>query len=121
MNIYDKSEDLALSIKESREYTDFLRSKAKIAKNAQSIALLKEYRQYQIALEFAKLSGEGIEDVTDALEGAFVELGENKEISEYLDAEYKLTCLIQRIQSILTDDLELMIEPMEQESNIYLN
>ena len=59
MNIYDKTEDLAASIKAIGEYEDFLRCKKKISSDPRAVAMLREYRQYQIALEFAKMSGEG--------------------------------------------------------------
>ena len=47
MDIYDKTEDLAMSIRESYEYEVFLRCKAVVAKNPRCVDLLKEYRQYQ--------------------------------------------------------------------------
>lgn len=120
MNIYDKTEDLAMSIRESYEYEVFLRCKAVVAKNPRCVDLLKEYRQYQIALEFAKISGEGIDEVNEALEAISLEMGHNKEVSEYLTAEYNLTRLMQKIQSILTEGLDLFIEA-DYEGDIYLN
>ncbi|MEG0874640.1 MAG: YlbF family regulator [Clostridiales bacterium] len=121
MNIYDKTEDLALSIKESCEYGDFLKCKGAIAKNPQAVAMLKEFRQYQIALEFAKISGEGVDEVNAALEAISLEMGNDVEIGEYLTAEYNLSRLIQKIQSILTGELELFVEAQYSEDDIYLN
>lgn len=120
MDIYDKTEDLALSIKESFEYEDFLRRKEAVAKDPRCLDLLKEYRQYQIALEFAKISGEGVDEVNQALEAISLEMGTNEDISAYLTAEYNLTRLMQKIQAILTDGLDLVIEA-DYEENIYLN
>lgn len=120
MDIYDKTEDLAMSIRESYEYEFFLRCKAVVAKNPRCVDLLKEYRQYQIALEFAKISGEGVDEVNEALEAISLEMGHNKEVSEYLTAEYNLTRLMQKIQSILTEGLDLFIEA-DYEGDIYLN
>lgn len=67
MNIYDKTEDLAASIKASGEYEDFLRCKKKISSDPRAVAMFREYRQYQIALEFAKMSGEGVDELNSAL------------------------------------------------------
>lgn len=120
MDIYDKTEDLALCIKESHEYADFLRCKSVVAKDPYCVDLLKEYRQYQIALEFAKLSGEGLDEVNEAIEAISLEMGNNKDVSDYLTAEYNLTRLMQKIQNILTEDLDLFIEA-DYEENVYLN
>ncbi|HIZ76673.1 MAG TPA: YlbF family regulator [Firmicutes bacterium] len=121
MNIYDKTEDLAASIKASGEYEDFLRCKKKISSDPRAVAMLREYRQYQIALEFAKMSGEGVDELNSALEDFCIRMEEDTSVGEYLTAEYNLTRMMQNIQSILTDDLDLYLDADWQEEDCYLN
>ena len=121
MNIYDKTADLAASIKASGEYADFLRCKKKISEDPRAVAMLREYRQYQVALEFAKMAGEGVDELNRALEDFCIRMEEEDSVGEYLTAEYNLTRLMQNVQNILTDGLDLYLEADWQDESQYLN
>lgn len=121
MTIFDKTADLAASIKASEEYADFLRCKKKLSADPQAVDLLREYRQYQVAMEFARFAEDNADEIDSAM-GDFYTRIENKDsVGEYLTAEYNLARLIQRIQSILMDGLDLYIDADWQENNRYLN
>jgi cell fate (sporulation/competence/biofilm development) regulator YlbF (YheA/YmcA/DUF963 family) len=110
MDIFDKTAALAVSIKESSEYNEFLKTKAEIETAPKAREVLKEYRARQFALELAEIAGDGVEEVNDALAEICEVMEEDKLLSKYLTAEYNLCCLMQKIQDIFAQQLEITID-----------
>lgn len=110
MDILDKTAALAVSIKESHEYSDFLETKSEIEVTPKAREILKEYRARQFALELAEIAGDGVDEINDALAEICAVMEEDKLLSKYLTAEYNLCCLMQKIQEIFAEQLEISIE-----------
>lgn len=110
MDIFDKTAALAVSIKESHEYSDFLETKSEIEVTPKAREILKEYRARQFALELAEIAGDGVDEINDALAEICAVMEEDKLLSKYLTAEYNLCCLMQKIQEIFAEQLEISIE-----------
>jgi cell fate (sporulation/competence/biofilm development) regulator YlbF (YheA/YmcA/DUF963 family) len=110
MDIFDKTAALAVSIKESAEYSEFFETKSEIELTPKAKEVLKEYRARQFALELAEIAGDGVDEVNDALAEICEVMEEDKLLSKYLTAEYNLCCLMQRIQEIFAEQLEISIE-----------
>jgi len=125
MDVFEKTEDLAVSIKESPEYSEFLETKALIEITPKAREILKEYRARQFALELAEIAGEGVEEVNDSLAEICDTMEKDVLLSRYLTAEYNLFCLMQKIQDIFAEKLGLTIEAhtgvMESERSGFLN
>ncbi|MGI5873991.1 MAG: YlbF family regulator [Bacillota bacterium] len=134
MNIFEKTADLAVSIRQSREYSEFIETKKEIEKTPSARDILKEYRARQFALELAELAGDNFDEVSDALAEICDIMEEDDLLSRYLEAEYKLFHMMQRIQEIFAEKLELETESdgesegedraypyIHKEPNIYLN
>ena len=56
MDIYDKVADLALSIRETPEFSEWLEVKELIEQTVEEKTILQKYRTCQLAMEFAGLS-----------------------------------------------------------------
>lgn len=110
MDIFDKTAALAVSIKESPEYSAFLETKSEIDMTPRAREVLKEYRARQFALELAEIAGDGVDEVNDALAEICEVMEEDKLLSKYLTAEYNLCCLMQKIQEIFAEQLEISLE-----------
>lgn len=123
MDIFDKTADLAVAIKESPEYCDFLETKAQVEMTPKARDILKEYRARQFALELAEIAGEGLDEVNDALAEICDIMERDNLLSRYLTAEYNLCCMIQRIQEIFADELNLTFDGavLESEPTTLLN
>lgn len=111
MDILDKTADLAVSIKESPEYSEFVETKSLIEMTPKARDILKEYRARQFALELAEIAGEGVDEVNDALAEICETMEQDVLLRRYLTAEFNLFCLMQKIQEIFAEKLGLQVEP----------
>lgn len=108
MNIFEKTEDLAVSLRESPEFKEFLETKSLIEATPKAREVLKEYRARQFALELAEIAGEGIDEVNDALAEICAAMEQDVLLSRYLTAEFNLFCLMKKVQEIFSDNLGLL-------------
>lgn len=109
MDIFDKTAALAVSIKESPEYSEYLKTKSEIDMTPKAKEILKEYRARQFALELAEIAGDRVEEISDALAEICEQMQGDKLLNQYLTAEYNLCCLMQKIQDIFAQQLELHV------------
>lgn len=110
MDIFDKTAALAVSIKESHEYSEFLETKSEIEVTPKAREILREYRARQFALELAEIAGDGVDEINDALAEICEVMEEDKLLSKYLTAEFNLCCLMQKIQEIFAEQLKISME-----------
>lgn len=105
MNIYDKTADLANSIRESREFSEYMETKAEIDSTPKAREILKEYRARQFALQLAEMSGEGVEAVNESLEEICGIMEQDTLLNRFLDAEYNLFNMMTKIRDIFAGQL----------------
>lgn len=127
MDIYEKTAELALSIKESSEYSEFMEMEKQVKQNPEAREILNEYRAQQFALSLAELAGQS----PDAMNDAFAEICDmmegNNLLRRYLNAETNLTCMMQRVQQIFMENLGVsavaypMLEDACEDAGGYLN
>lgn len=111
MDIYEKTADLALSIKESTEYAKFMEMEKLVRQNPEAREILNDYRAQQLALSFAELADQGVDIINDTLAETCQRMESNDLLRRYLDAETNLTCMIQRINSIFMENLGVKAAP----------
>ena len=127
MDIYEKTADLALSIKESKEYSEFMDMEKEIKQNPEAREILNEYRAQQFAMSLAELAGHDAESLNDAFAEICDMMEGNALLRRYLNAETNLTCMIQRINQIFTENLGIstaafpMLEDSTEENGGFLN
>lgn len=110
MNVLEKTADLAISIKESPEYSEFLETQNMVETSPKAREILKEYRARQFALELAEIAGEGVDEVNDALAEICDAMEQDVLLRRYLAAEFNLVCLIQKMQDIFAEKLGVTFE-----------
>lgn len=110
MDVLDKTTALAISIRESREYNDFIQTKNEVEMSPGAADILREYRARQFALELAEIAGDGVDEINNALAEICDRMEEDELCSRYLDAEYNLICLIRNIQDIFSEQLGITFE-----------
>ncbi len=124
MDIYDKTADLAATIRDSEEYSDFIETTEKIETSPDARALLKEYRAKQFACELADMAGEDSESLRESLDELCAEMEKDDLLRRYLSAEYNLYRMMEKIRDIFAEKLSL--EPDSEdyiidEESLYLN
>jgi len=118
MSVYDLANRLAKQLKNSDEYEDYLDKKQKLMKNEKTKEMLLDFQQEQMKLQAKQLSGEDLtEEEQEKLENLRELVDLNKDIKQYLQAEYRVNILLNDIQKIIFGDLELGIEEDEEENN----
>ena len=110
MDVLEKTADLAISIKESPEYSEFLETKNMVETSPRAREILKEYRARQFALELAEIAGEGVDEVNDALAEICETMEKDVLLRRYLAAEFNLVCMIQKMQDIFAEKLGVTFE-----------
>ena len=124
MDIYDKTADLAATIRDSEEYSDFIETSEKVETSPDARALLKEYRAKQFACELADMAGEDSEGLRASLDELCVEMEKDDLLRRYLSAEYNLYRMMEKIRDIFAEKLNIESDSDDyiyDEENVYLN
>ena len=124
MDIYDKTADLAATIRDSEEYSDFIETSEKVEMSPAAREMLKEYRAKQFACELADMAGEDSESLRASLDDLCAEMEKDDLLRRYLSAEYNLYRMMEKIRDIFAEKLNL--EPdtddyVYDEENVCLN
>jgi len=116
MSVYDLSHRLARLLKESNEYSSYLEIKKKVMSNSKTKEMLLNFQKEQFKLQSKAVSGQ---EFTEEEKEKFNKLMEivklNNDIQKYMDAEYRMSIMLNDIQEILFSDLEIGLEREEQE------
>ena len=104
MNVYDQAHILCRALKESEEYRDYMRLKEVAYEDATNKALLDEYKRLQFKLQAKMASGEALPD--DDMQrltqiGTLLQL--NKDVGDYLVAEFRYQRLLADVFKILSE------------------
>ncbi len=104
MEVYDLAHRLAKALEESSEYEEFVGAKHLVEKDENNLNLLQDFRNQQLELQMAQLAGQEVsKEQVEHIERMYQMLSLNKDINEYLNAEYKLSRMMGDIQKILGD------------------
>ncbi|NLW06549.1 MAG: YlbF family regulator, partial [Clostridia bacterium] len=57
MEVYDRAHELARALARSNEYKDYRLCRAKLESDSSNMEMLKDFRQKQIAVQLALISG----------------------------------------------------------------
>ena len=115
MDIYDKVADLALSIRETPEFSEWLEVKELIEQTVEEKTILQKYRTCQLAMEFAGLSDTSdtyLESVRDELDDICDIMERNPLLSRYLDAEECFCNMLNRMHQIFAKNIEFPVEEL---------
>ncbi len=108
MAVYDLAHRLARKIKETEEYTEYLEIRKKVIENEKTKEMLLDFRKEQFKLQAKQLSGQEIkEEEKEKLNKLKNIIELNTTIKKYLEAEYRVSILLDDLQQILFADLEI--------------
>lgn len=111
MDILEKARVLALAIKNSPEYKNYLSVKAEVEQSPEAYDMLRAYRAHQLAVGLAEFANGDVGAAIDELDDICMEMEENELLSCFLDAEGDLSCLMEDLQEIFASELEIMNPP----------
>ncbi len=108
MNVYDSAHTLAKAIKESQEYKDYERLKAKTAENADLSGMLKDFQAKQFALQAKQMMGEELgPEVLASVQEMYGIISRDPLAAEYLQAEMRFSIMMNDVYKILGEAVGL--------------
>ena len=108
MSMYDLAHKLAKEIKESDQYREYQKIRKKVMEDETTRDMLKDYQQQQMKLQSKQLSGEELtEEDKEEFERLQNIIELNTDVKKYLEAEQRISVLLNDMQKILFSDLEL--------------
>ena len=115
MNPYDQAHALARALKESEEYSEYMRLKKVAYDDSTNKALLDEYKRLQFRMQARLASGETMpEEDLQRLQQIGALLQFNPDVSAYLMAEFRFQRMLSDIFKILADvagvDLDMLAQ-----------
>ncbi len=110
MNVYDAAHQLARSLSECPEYTEFKRAKESLKQDPQAEKMLRDLRSRQIEVETLKLSGKSADEAEENLRNLYNIISHNSLLKHYLEAEERFAVLFSDIQKIILRGIELDID-----------
>lgn len=110
MDIYEKVKDLALELKATKEFIEWMEVKELIDNTVEEKALIHQYRAYQIAVEFADLADTGDEKAQEALDDIYDKMMKNSLLCRYLMAEETFCHMLNELQRIFAQTMDIPVD-----------
>ena len=107
MNVYDEAHKLARAVKESGEFQHFDALRKKIDENPELAEVLKDFQEKQLKLQAKQLMGEDIGDMNAEIQKLAAVVMANPQAAEYLQAQLRLTLMMNDVYKILADAIGL--------------
>ena len=111
MLIYDKAHELADEIRRSEEYKTYSRLKEQVMADEKTRMLIGDYKKLQLEAQAAYLSGSTpSEETMEKIKQLGGLLAFNKDVAEYLAAEYRLQTIVGDVYKIIGDACGLALD-----------
>ncbi|MBM7581257.1 cell fate (sporulation/competence/biofilm development) regulator YlbF (YheA/YmcA/DUF963 family) [Caldicoprobacter guelmensis] len=116
MNVYDKAHELARALSASKEYRDYKAAKERIEQDETTKRMLKDFKKRQLQLQAAYLSGrQPDEKELDTFKKLSELIQHSPDISNFLQAEYRLNTLMSDIYRILSEAVDMDLDFMQED------
>ena len=110
MSTYDMAHKLAKEIKNSDEYEDYKDKREKVLADEKAKEMLFDYQKQEQKLQSKHISGEELtEEEREEFENLRNLIQMNTKIKNYLEAEQRISVMLNDLQRILFGDLEFGI------------
>ncbi|MFW6023036.1 MAG: YlbF family regulator [Halanaerobiaceae bacterium] len=114
MAVYDQAHRMAKEIERSDEYKSYQIIKEKIMKNSKTKEMLLNFQKEQVKLQQKALADQDISEEDKKKYNNLMEIVKlNNDIQKYMDAEYRLSVMLNDIQEILFSNLNIGIDKEE--------
>lgn len=111
MSVYDKANELADALKNSREFLDFKEAKEMVEKDQKTKEMVFEFKKKQFELQTEQFSGkEPDKEKVANLHNLYNILIANKDISRYFETEYRFSQMISDVYKTLGDAVEMDLD-----------
>lgn len=107
MNPYDKCHELAIAIRESKEYIEYKEVKEEVSKVPDLKSKIDEFEKIRYEEQLLALQGEKQnEEKMKKLQELYTILAQNEKVKDYFDKEVRFNLLIADINKIIGESIK---------------
>ncbi|MBQ9950255.1 MAG: YlbF family regulator [Clostridia bacterium] len=110
---YDTAHRLAGEIKESPEYKEYTEALDKIKDDSTTMSLLRDYHKLQIEIQSMAYTGKEDNETVERFRKLSELLQMNKDVVQFLIAEYKLNTIVGDIYKIIAEAANVDLSALE--------
>ncbi|MGI6412392.1 MAG: YlbF family regulator [Syntrophomonadaceae bacterium] len=106
MSVFEKAKELALEIKQSREYQEVRRTGQDIRNNDEARQIVEDIQTIQAQIEFAQNTGmQPSEEQIEEFNAITAKMQDNSLIQAYLKAQEDYSRLMQQVNNSISEEI----------------
>ena len=106
MYVYDQANNLAKSIKESKEYLEYKKIKEQLKENSEMKAKIDEFEKIRYEVQVMSFQGQQDEEKQKKLQQMYQILMQDAKIKEYFDIEVRFNIMLADVNKIISESVK---------------
>ena len=106
MYVYDQANNLAKSIKESKEYLEYKKAKEDLKSNPEMKAKIDEFEKIRYEVQVMSFQGEQDEEKQKKLQQMYQILMQDAKIKEFFDIEVRFNIMLADVNKIISESVK---------------
>ena len=106
MYVYDQANNLAKSIKESKEYLEYKKAKEELNSNPEMKAKIDEFEKIRYDVQVMSFQGEQDEEKQKKLQQMYQILMQDAKIKEFFDIEVRFNIMLADVNKIISESVK---------------
>ena len=106
MYVYDQANNLAKSIKESKEYLDYKKAKEDLKSNPEMKEKIDEFEKIRYEVQVMSFQGEQDEEKQKKLQQMYQILMQDAKIKEFFDIEVRFNIMLADVNKIISESVK---------------
>ena len=107
VNPYDKAHELGRALKESKEYTEYIKIREELYSNNETKEIIKDFKKKQYEVQKMALTGENVPpEKMEKIQELYKILLDNPKVKEFFDIEVRFNILLSDINRIIAESVK---------------
>lgn len=103
-NVHDKAHELAGLIKQSSQYQEYMRIKAKVSENPELTEMVNDFQSKQFEIQKMQMAGQEMgPDMMQQVQNLYQILMKDPLAAEYIQAEVQFSLMVNDVYNILSE------------------
>lgn len=104
MNVHDKAHELASLIKESPQYTEYMRVKDTVSENPELTEMVNDFQEKQFEIQKMQMAGQELgPDMMQQVQNLYQILMKDPVAAEYIQAEVQFSLMVNDVYNIIAE------------------
>ena len=106
MYVYDQANNLAKSIKESKEYLEYKKAKEELKNNPEMKEKIDEFEKIRYEVQVMSFQGEQDEEKQKKLQQMYQILMQDSKIKEFFEIEVRFNIMLADVNKIISESVK---------------